>query len=174
VGGAAAVERNGAVEFSGVTGAHTFAFGTVSTSTTGTVGGTVAPTLSLTLGAPASFGAFTPGVAKTYDAATTASVTSTAGDALLSVSDPDTAHPGHLVNGAFSRPQPLQMRATKPGTTGTAFNPIGSAYNLLSWDAPAASDPVALEFRQAIGAGDPLRTGSYAKTLTFTLSTTRP
>ena len=31
-------------------------------------------TLSLTLGAPASFGAFTPGVAKDYTAQTTANV----------------------------------------------------------------------------------------------------
>ena len=31
-------------------------------------------TLSLTLGTPASFGAFTPGVARTYDASTTANV----------------------------------------------------------------------------------------------------
>ena len=31
-----------------------------------------------------------------------------------------------------------------------------------------------LEFTQAIGADEPLRTGTYAKTLTFTLSTTNP
>ena len=29
-------------------------------------------------------------------------------------------------------------------------------------------------FRQSIGANEPLRTGTYAKTLTFTLSTTQP
>ena len=34
------------------------------TEVTGTVGGTVPPTLSLTLGAPAQFGAFTPGVGR--------------------------------------------------------------------------------------------------------------
>jgi hypothetical protein len=32
----------------------------------------------------------------------------------------------------------------------------------------------AITFRQHIGAGEPLRTGSYARTLTFTLSTTNP
>ena len=42
------------------------------TSVPGTVGGTVPPTLSLTLGAAASFGAFTPGVAREYAASTTA------------------------------------------------------------------------------------------------------
>ena len=38
------------------------------------VGGTVPATLSLTLGAPASFGDFMPGVARDYDASTTATV----------------------------------------------------------------------------------------------------
>jgi hypothetical protein len=33
---------------------------------------------------------------------------------------------------------------------------------------------VAITFRQHIGANDALRTGSYSKTLTFTLSTTSP
>src|SRR5262249_14363505 len=47
------------------------------------VGGTVPATLSLTLGANPSFGAFTPGVAKTYTASTTATVVSTAADADL-------------------------------------------------------------------------------------------
>ena len=34
--------------------------------------------------------------------------------------------------------------------------------------------PVTVTFKQAIGASDALRTGTYAKTLTFTLSTTSP
>jgi alpha-galactosidase len=146
-----------------------------STSVTGpVVGATVPATLSLTLGAPASFGAFAPGVEHTYTASTTATVTSTAGDALLTVSDPDTAHPGHLINGSYALPQPLQARGLKSDTTGTAFNPVGSALNLLTWRAPVSNDAVTVEFQQAIGAGDPLRTGSYAKTLTYTLSTTNP
>ena len=33
---------------------------------------------------------------------------------------------------------------------------------------------VPVEFQQSIGATDALRTGIYAKTLTFTLSTTTP
>jgi hypothetical protein len=33
---------------------------------------------------------------------------------------------------------------------------------------------VSLDFEQAIGATDPLRTGTYSKTLMFTLSTTAP
>ena len=49
----------------------------------GGVGATVAPTLSLTLGPPATFGAFTPGVARDYTATTTATIITTAGDAAL-------------------------------------------------------------------------------------------
>jgi hypothetical protein len=33
---------------------------------------------------------------------------------------------------------------------------------------------VSLQFSQAIGSSDALRTGTYSKTLTFTLSTTQP
>ena len=37
-----------------------------------------------------------------------------------------------------------------------------------------SNDVVPIGFKQAIGANDPLRTGTYSKTLTFTLSTTNP
>ena len=75
----------------------------ISPCISGGVGGSVPATLSLTLGANASFGAFTPGIAKDYTASTTANVISTAGDAALTVSDP-----GHLMNGTFSLPSPLR------------------------------------------------------------------
>jgi subtilase-type serine protease len=116
------------------------------------VGGTVPATLALTLGAQPGFGTFTPGVDRTYAASTTADVVSTAGDATLSVSDP-----GHLKNGAFSLPSPL-----------------GVALSKSTWTGPASNDPVTITFSQHIGANDALRTGSYSKTLTFTLSTTKP
>jgi zinc carboxypeptidase len=127
------------------------------TSVDGGVGGSVPATLALTLGAPATFGAFTPGVARTYDASTTATVISTAGDAALTVTDPSTTANGHLVNGAFSLPQPLQGLGT-----------------VKTWTAPTSNEVVTVAFKQAIGAADALRTGTYAKTLTFTLSTTSP
>ena len=119
---------------------------------TGTVGGTVPATLALTLGGPATFPAFTPGVAREYTATTTASVLSTAGDAALSVSDP-----GRMTNGAFSLPQPLQV-----------------AFSKAAWTAPTSNEAVTVTFKQAIGANDALRTGTYSRTLTFTLSTTTP
>ncbi|HEY6887202.1 MAG TPA: hypothetical protein VI300_05455, partial [Solirubrobacter sp.] len=118
----------------------------------GSPSGTVPATLSLTLGAAPSFGAFTPGVAKDYTAATTANVISTAGDAALTVSDP-----GHLTNGAFALPEALQVSFSK-----------------ATWTAPVSNDPVTISFKQHIGANDALRTGAYSKTLTYTLSTTTP
>jgi hypothetical protein len=140
-------------------------------NTPGNVGGSVGATLSLTMGAPASFGAFTPGLGKDYAAQTTASVISTAGDAALSVADPSSNATGHLVNGAFSLPQVLMVNAGGP------FAAVGgsAAPTLLkSWTAPTSNESVTINLKQTIGANDALRTGAYSKTLTFTLSTTTP
>ena len=94
---------------------------------------------------------------------------STAGDAALSVVDPATASAGKLVNGAFSLAQPVQAAVSG------AFAPVsGSPLTLHSYSGPASNDPLTVRFKQAIGASEPLRTGAYAKTLTFTLSTTAP
>ena len=149
------------------------------TSTPGTVGGTVPATLSLSLGAPASFGPFTPGADRTYDATTTATVTSSAGDATLSVTDPSSTATGRLVNGAFALDEPLQARASSGGGTGSsAFAPLsttaGNPLTLLTYTGPVANDTVTIGFRQHIATNQALRTGNYAKTLTFTLATTTP
>jgi hypothetical protein len=138
-------------------------------SEVGDAGGSVPATLSLSLGTPAAFGAFTPGLAKDYDAQMSADVVSTAGNAALSVADPTGS--GRLVNGAFSLPTPLKVKASSPLGTGGDFAPLGT---VLTYGTPASHDPVTLTFRQTIGANDALRTGSYTKTLTFTLSTTNP
>ncbi len=69
--------------------------GGFSVSASGGAGGTVPATLALSLGAPAAFGAFVPGVATDYAATTTANVVSTAGDATLSVADASTTATGH-------------------------------------------------------------------------------
>src|SRR3954452_2480699 len=115
-----------------------------------TVGGDVPATLALTLGPAPSFGTLTPGVTKDYSASTTANVTSTAGDAALTVSDP-----GHLMNGAFALPSPLVVTMSK-----------------TAWSGPVSDDAVTLGFAQHVDAGDALRSGTYSKQLTFTLSTT--
>jgi hypothetical protein len=128
----------------------------IGNSTDGTVGGSVPATLSLTLGTPAAFGSFVPGVANTYTASTNATVLSTAGNATLTVSD-NGPNPGRLVNGAFALPQPLQGLGV-----------------VKTWDAPTSNEVVPVEFKQTIGANDALRTGTYSKALTFTLSTTQP
>ena len=116
------------------------------------VGGTVPPTLSLTLGNPARFEDFQPGVEREYTASTTANVISSAGDAALTTSDP-----GHLRNGSFTLPQPLRVKIEP-----------------ASWAGPVSNARVTLTFTQAIDEADALRTGAYTRTLTFTLSTTRP
>src|SRR5690349_19958605 len=78
------------------------------TLASGGVSGSVPATLALSLGPAATFGQFTPALTKDYDARSSATVTSTAGDATLSDGDPDTsATSGHLVNGAFALPSPL-------------------------------------------------------------------
>ena len=78
--------------------------------------------------------------------------------------------PGHgraraLVNGTFALPSAL---------TTSAGAVSGTPLTLKTWSAPVSNDQVAVTFGQHIGSTDPLRTGTYAKTLTFTLSTTTP
>jgi hypothetical protein len=126
------------------------------------VGGTVPATLSLSLGTPATFRPFLPGKADTYTASTNATVVSTAGDAALTASDASSNATGRLVNGTFSLTSPLQV----------AGQPLPST--VKSYSGPISNDIVPVEFKQSIGANEPLRTGTYAKTLTFTLSTTNP
>jgi riboflavin synthase alpha subunit len=139
------------------------------------VSGTVLPTLSLTLGPPAGFGVFTLGVLNTYNAGTTANVVSSGGDATLSVADSSSQAPGHLVNGSFAMPQALKARATNGANPSTPFTEVsGSPLTLLTYPGPIANDGVSLQFQQAVSSTDALRTGAYAKTLTFTLSTTSP
>ncbi|HEX6026195.1 MAG TPA: PIG-L family deacetylase [Solirubrobacter sp.] len=147
------------------------AFDVPVTATTGTVGGSVPPTLSLSLAGPAMFPPFLPGVAQDYFATTTANVISTAGDAALAVADPSSNATGRLVNGSFALAQPVQA-----GVGGT-YAAVGGSSNpttIKTWNAPTSNEAVAIGFKQSIGANEPLRTGSYSKTLTFTLSTTSP
>ena len=81
------------------------------------------------------------GAAKEYEASTTATVTSTAGEATLSVGDP-----GHLANGSFALPQPLRVSLSRS-----------------AWNGPVSNDAVTIGLKQAIGAGDALRSGAYER-----------
>ena len=91
-------------------------------------------------------------MAQEYTASTTANVISTAGDAALSV--------------LRSRP-PDQRRFALP-------QPLRVEFSEVELDARRSpTTAVTITFKQAIGASDALRTGTYSKTLTFTLSTDR-
>ncbi|WP_028068011.1 LVIVD repeat-containing protein [Solirubrobacter soli] len=155
------------------------AYAVNSVDVTGSIAtGSVDSTMALTLpAAGASFGAFVPGVAREYLASATAQITSTAGDATVAVSDAATTGTGRLVNGTATLTNALQVYAT--ATQGTALgggNVGGSAAptQLISFAAPQTNRNTTLTFRQNITATETLRSGSYGKTLTFTLSTTAP
>ena len=79
---------------------------------------------------------------------------STAGDATLSVADSD---PGHLANGAFTLPSRCRWRVLE-----------------VHAGPRRHQRPVTITFTQLVKDNDPLRTGTYSKALTFTLSTTTP
>ena len=100
-------------------------------------------------------------------------MTSSAGDAQLSVLDASADHPGHLVNGTFSLANALQVAAGS-----SPFAPLRADNGPLQ---PEVVDDAGQQrrdrrsaFKQTIDAGEGLRTGTYGKTLTFTLSTTAP
>ena len=94
-------------------------------------------TLSLTVGGPASFGAFTPGVARDYETTLGANVISTAGEATLTVHDP--AGTGRLVNGSFALREPLHANGTPIG---------GDPLVLRSYPGPVSNDAVTVALRQ--------------------------
>jgi len=154
------------------TGSKTF---TIGTQEEGGTSGDVPATLTLSLGAAPTFGAFAVGVDMSYDASSTATVLSTAGDAALSISDSDAAHPGHLVNGTFSLADAVQAMGASAGGASTGIGAVGgSPRTLETWDGPISNDAVTLSYKQHIGGGEALRTGNYSKTFVYTLSTTTP
>jgi hypothetical protein len=119
-----------------------------------------------------TFSTFMPAITRDYTASTTATVTSTAADAVLTVADPSSTATGHLVNGSFSLPQAL---VAKVGAA--AFAPIGGSASptaLLRYPAPVGKDSATVDFKQSIGETDGLRSGTYGKTLVFTTSTSTP
>jgi len=145
----------------------------------GDVEGETPATLNLTLGAPGAFAPFIPGIARDYTMSMSATVLSTADTAKLTVADPSTEATGHLVNGPFALESPLQATATStnPFATPAAGGNVGGSAaptQLLTYSGPVANDAVTLNFTQPVSGTEALRTGAYAKTLTFTLSTDTP
>jgi hypothetical protein len=142
-------------------------------------GGAVETTMALTNLAPVTLGAFTPGVTQSYLATIAPMITSSAGDIALTVHDPSTTNVGRLVNGPAALTTPLNVFATTvPATAvaapGGAIGGAAAPTALLSYAAPASRSSSTLTFRQNINQAETLRTGSYSKTLVFTLSTTAP
>jgi hypothetical protein len=141
------------------------------------VAGTVPATLALEVSPSAAFGSFIPGLARDYETTAAATVTSTAGDAVLSVADPSSTATGRLMNGSRSLASAVQARATNAANQSTAFAPItgsNTPLTLLTYAGPITLDAVTIALKQPILANESLRTGAYSKTLTFTLSTTTP
>ena len=71
----------------------------------------------------------------------------------------------------------MSASATSAAGTAAAGGPVGGSAaptNLLTYAGPTSNDAVTVTFKQTIGANEALRTGTYNKTLTFTLSTTTP
>jgi hypothetical protein len=134
------------------------------------VTGSVPSTLSLSLGPVPALGVFQPGVTADYTATLAATVTSSATAAALTVRDPSATATGRLVNGSLALAQPLQLKVGS-GAFG-ALNSAGLA--LTAFSTPVGARPVAIDLKQSIAATEPLLTGSYAKTLVFTLSATTP
>ena len=87
------------------------------------------------------------------------------------MADPSPTNTGKLVNGAFTSAQTLQAGT---GTTLAAVGGSAAPTTLKTWSAPTSNEAVTINFRQSIGANEALRTGTYSKTLTFTLSTIQP
>ena len=145
--------------------------------TQGGVGGSVPATLALTLGAPATFGAFTPGIAKEYDASTTANVDQHGRQRGAERRRRRPGQHGQARQRRVRAPAAAARRRDEPRGHRRPARPdrrLRDPTSLLTYSGPVSNDPVTVAFKQAIGANDALRTGTYSKTLTFTLSTTNP
>lgn len=141
------------------------------------VGGDVPSVMQLSVSPVASLGTFVPGLARDYNTAIGGSVTTTTGDATLTMADLSSTAPGFLENGSFKLASPLQSRYTGAGQTPPAFAPLSgsnSPVSLQTWSTPVTNYGFTLDLRQSIGANDVLRAGQYSKNLLFTLSTTAP
>ena len=143
----------------------------LSTSVPGDVSGTVPPTLALEVGPAVSLRRVPPGTRAHLHG-------DDHGEGALDRGRGG-AHghrPGHRPPGP-----PGQRRLRAPERARGARDarrrlaPLsGTPLTLQSWSGPVSGATPTLEFRQPIGSTDALRSGTYRKTITFTLSTTTP
>ena len=148
--------QDGAVVFRVGSGDYRFVVGDglfAATEVPGTVAGTVPATLSLTLGPAASFGAFRAGVAGEYSAI-------------------DDGERGQ--HRRRCRVERERIRATCRTGRSACSSRCGSRSPRRRGRGRSPMRRCRSLFTQAIGINEPLRTGVYSRTVTFTLSTTSP
>ena len=132
---------------------------------------------------PVVLGSFVPGKTQEYHNTCGLKATSTAAESKLVAEDASATDTGHLVqvyaHGAFKEtyelPEPLESKATSTqGGIGGVFTSLVAPTTLLTYAKPFSEDETTVTFNQKIGLHDHLHTGTYAKTVTLTLSTTTP
>lgn len=159
---------------------------TAATTDESEVSGTVGAGLSIDVAPTVSLGALVPSLAgSSVNASTAVTVTSTAATASVQVTDPDaTATKGFLLNTAagpggtpatYALANALQVNGPAQAPTSLAGGPVSVFNASLTPAGPNQfSTTESVTFTQAIGANEGLRTGTYAKNLTFSVSTTTP
>jgi len=132
---------------------------------------------------PVVLGQFVPGKPFDYTNTCGLKATSTAAESKLVAEDTSATDTGHLVqvykqgkiNATYELPYSLETKAISPqGGVGVAFASLEHQVTLLTYATPFSEDEATVTFSQQIGLHDPLHTGTYAKTITITLSTTEP
>ena len=59
-------------------------------------------------------------------------------------------------------------------TAGSLAEPLRVTFSRAAWTGPTSNVAVTVTFKRLVKRTDPLRIGTYSRTLTFTLSTTSP
>ncbi len=133
---------------------------------------------------PVVLGTFVPGKTQEYHNTCGLKATSTAAESKLVAEDASATDTGHLVQvytheafkETYELPEPLESKATSTqgGTGSGVFTSLVAPATLLTYAKPFSEDEMTVTFNQKIGLHDHLHTGTYAKTITLTLSTTTP
>ncbi len=122
-----------------------------------------------------NLGHFIPAETKTYTNTCNVTATDTDAASRLTAEDASATHTGHLVQGIYYLPEPLEVQATaEEKGSSTGVRTLAAPETLLNFAEPFADDLLTVRFTQKIGDKVGLHTGVYAKTITLTLSTTTP